>query len=152
LIFTSRFIKNPCLCYGSLCFIPNWDYFYDGNYDDYHLYLCTARTLRKLPVLKGLLSCAVLILLCNVIFIAAYLIAWIKSRGKARSTTQQPDIMYQHQSATVQMGRQPPHHPNNMAYHPHQHHPQHLYPVQYIQAESQWPSAPPPYGMYSEKF
>ncbi|CAF3716728.1 unnamed protein product [Rotaria sp. Silwood1] len=154
MIFTSRFVKDPCLCYDALCFVPNWNHFYDDDDDDddynYFSQLCTSRTLRKLPALKGLLACAILMLICNILFIVIHSIVVIRLRRKARSNTRQHDVVYHQQSAAVQLGSPPPYQPSAMTYSPHPH--QYLYPVQDIQTASQQPSAPPPYEIYSNKY
>ncbi len=83
IIFTSLFVQNPCLCYGILCNIPPWEAFY--NFESYYGYYgnrCTLRTWDKLPLLKALLACAVLMLFSNIIFIILYLIAYIWLRSK----------------------------------------------------------------------
>ncbi|CAF2778455.1 unnamed protein product [Rotaria sp. Silwood2] len=148
LIFTSRFVKNPCLCYSALCYLPNWGDISrdDDDDDDYFSYSCTSRTLRKLPVLKGLLACAVLMLVSNILFIVIYSIVSIRLRRKARCNTQQPNVAYHQQSAAVQLGSPPPYYPSTTAYPSNQH--QYLYPVQ----DAQLPSAPPPYETNSHKF
>ncbi len=89
-IFTSRFIDNPCLCYGILCKIPSWDDILGSDYYSFFEnfgYLCPARTFRKLPVLKGLLSCAVLMFVSNIIFIVVYIITYISLRDKPVPTS-----------------------------------------------------------------
>lgn len=146
MVFTSLFVKDPCLCYGALCYIPNWDSISDIGNDDDHIYLCDSRTFRKVPVLKGLLACAILMLICNIVFIVTYLIVSIRLRVKAKSKIQTPDVVYQQQSAAIQWGEQP----SNIAYPAHQH--QLSYPMQTLQTKAQWPSAPPSYDIYSEKF
>ncbi len=151
MVFTTRFIEDPCLCYGILCSIPNWDDINDFDIDDDDdIYSCNSRTLRKVPVLKGLLACAVLMLICNIIFIGTYLIVSIQLRAKKRSNIHTPDVMYQQQSTAVQWAEQPPYHLSNGTHPPHQHHP--LYPMQTTQPTSPLPSAPPPYEMVAEKF
>ena len=74
LVFSVKFIEEPCLCYGVLCEIPPWSCVRDdvsssllwctdsSNY-------CTQRTFDKVPLLKALLSFAVLMLVSNGIFI-----------------------------------------------------------------------------------
>ncbi|CAF0771541.1 unnamed protein product [Rotaria sordida] len=146
LIFTSRFIKDPCLCYSALCFIPNWNHINYDDDDDHFSYSCTSRTFKKVPMLKGLLACAILMLISNILFIIIYSIAVIRLRHKARSHTRQPDVVYHQQTAAVHMGAPPPYYASTMAHTPYQH--QHLYPVQ----DTQRPSAPPPYEDYSNKF
>ncbi len=150
MVFTSFFVNDPCLCYGALCYIPNWEYVSDLDYDDDYIYSCTERTWRKVPVLKGLLACAVLMLICNIVFIAIYLIVSIRLRVKARSNIPTPDVMYQQQSDTAQWGRQLSYHPSSLDYSPNQHRRSH--PIGYTQTRSQLPSAPPSYEMSSEKF
>lgn len=91
IIFTSLFIKNPCLCYNILCKVPAWDELANDNYNQYlenFTGSCTKRTYRKLSVLKGLLSCAVLMLVSNILFIIVYIIAYISLRNKGVSNLQ----------------------------------------------------------------
>ncbi len=85
IVFTSLFINNPCLCYNILCNIPPWDQIPDYinyPYIEEFRYNCTARTLEKLPILKGLLSCAVLMLVSNIISIVVCIINYIRLRTK----------------------------------------------------------------------
>ena len=102
-IFTARFVNNPCLCYSALCFIPNWDFVYNDDFHEY-AYPCTERTFRKLSVLKALLACAILMLVCNIIFIIAYIVASIRFRNHQKSNPQQMNVAYQQQSASVHVG------------------------------------------------
>jgi hypothetical protein len=150
LVITSRFVENPCLCYGVLCHIPYWDDVSEGDDDDDRMYSCDSRTFRKLPVLKGVLACAVLMLVCNIIFIGTYLIVSIRLRAKTRYNIQTPDVMYQQPSTAVQWTEQPSYHPSAMAYSPYRN--QESYPIPNRQATSEWPSAPPPSYEMSEKF
>ena len=84
IIFTSLFVGNVCLCYGILCDIPSWESIYNFGYNSEYYYSnrCTPRTWNKLPLLKALLACAVLMLASNIIFIILYLIAYIWLRSK----------------------------------------------------------------------
>lgn len=154
--FTARFVESPCLCYGVLCHIPNWDYLIDGDFDDddddHHKYSCTSRTYRKLPVLKGLLACAVLMLVCNIVFIITYLIVAIQVRMKANSDIRTPDVTYQQQSGAVHWSEQPSYASADVSYPPHQHQHQQLYPNPNMQIPPPYPSAPPAYEISSEKF
>ncbi|CAF1192789.1 unnamed protein product [Adineta steineri] len=142
-IFTARFVKNPCLCYGALCYIPNWHdiYDFDSIYGNY-LYLCTSRTFQKLPILKGLLACAALMLISNIIFIIVYIIFSIKLRMDKSSNTEQLNVGYQQESAAVHIGGQPSYHPSNMAYPP----------QQYPQTSPNGPMGLMFHGRRSEKF
>lgn len=101
IVFTSLFIKNPCLCYGILCKILPWDYINNYSYFDNFGYFCTSRTFRKLPVLKNLLSCAIVLLVSNIIFIIVYIITNIRLRAK-------PLPISSIQSVEVPMYQRPP--------------------------------------------
>jgi hypothetical protein len=149
LVFTAIFINDPCLCYGALCRIPTWDYINDINIDVDRVYTCNSRTFRKVPVLKGLLACAVLMAVCNIVFILTYLIVSIQLRLKRRSYKRTPDIVYQQQLGSVRWSEQPSYHRSDINYIPRQYQPS--YPMQSTQRTSQLPSAPP-YDLYSAKF
>ncbi|CAF1338338.1 unnamed protein product [Adineta ricciae] len=142
-IFTARFVKNPCLCYGALCYIPNWDFIYNDDFYDYLAYPCTERTFKKLSVLKALLACAILMLVCNFIFIIAYIVASIRFRNRGQSNSQQMNVAFQQQPAGVHVGIQPVYYPSAVGY------PSNVYhqsvPIQY-------PSAPPNYYPSPDKY
>lgn len=106
---------------------------------------CNDRTYRKIPILKGLLACAVLMVVCNIAFIVTYFIISIRLRIKAKSDTHTPEVMYQQQAATVRWSEQATNSNTYMNYPPQQ--PQQPHP-----ATSPWPSAPPAYDLVSEKF
>lgn len=112
LIFSLRFVNNPCLCYHSLCYIPNWDYVYDdinGDNEDIHYqYYCTSRTWKKLPTLKILLASAVLMLICSVFFIIIYLIVWVRLHVNARSNNQRGRVADHNPSTSIHLQEQPP--------------------------------------------
>ncbi|UJR29091.1 hypothetical protein I4U23_010305 [Adineta vaga] len=146
-IFAARFVQNPCLCYSALCYVPNWDFIDDPSLiSNYYVYPCTTRTYKKLPVLKALLACAVLMLISHLIFIIVYIIASIRFHKKQKSNPQQFNVGYQQQTATVQMGQQPIYHPSPMPYSPYAQ--QQSYPIQYEPTVS----APPGYPVQSNKF
>ena len=107
IVFTSRFIKDPCFCYGELCFIPPWEEWNTSGSSPLGGSGCTPRTWDKVPVLKGLLACAILILVTSILFILAYLIALITGRAGRRSDTHTQAITYQSQPAIVQIGAPP---------------------------------------------
>jgi hypothetical protein len=104
IVFTARFVNNPCLCYGVLCNIKPWDTYanyFIGQGNTNWVYGCTTRTYQKLPVLKGLLSCAVLLLVSNIVVIAVYLAVfiWLSAKPKsyvAKQSTELPPypVMY----------------------------------------------------------
>ncbi|CAF1378502.1 unnamed protein product [Adineta steineri] len=116
-IFTARFVKDPCLCYGALCHIPNWNQIFDfdsfyGNF----IYPCTSRTFEKLPILKILLACAALMLVSNIIFIIVYIIFLVKSRMDKSSNTEQLNAGFPQESEAIEVGGQPSNHPPSVAY------------------------------------
>jgi hypothetical protein len=145
-VFTALFLNDPCLCYGVLCDIPSWDYINDNNNGGSSRNACTSRTRQKLPILKSLLACAALILVCNIVFIVIYLILSIRLSSKTRTNNRQLNVGYQQESRAIQMGGQRSYHPSTMPYSSHQH--QQSYPIQYTQT----PSAPLPYEMRASRF
>ena len=102
IVFTSRFIQDPCLCYGELCSIPPWEDWANLNDPNSLVYRCTSRTLEKVPILKALLACAILILCISVAFILAYLIALLIGRSGRRTNTNPSTINYHSQPVAVQ--------------------------------------------------
>jgi hypothetical protein len=148
IIFTAIFIEDPCICYGALCRIPTWDHINDINVDNDLIRSCNDRTSRKLPVLKGLLACAIVMLVCNIIFILTYLIVSIRLRLRTRSHRQTPDVVYQQRLGSVYWPEQS-NNSSNINYLPRQQ--QSSYPLQPTQRQSQLPSAPS-YELYSVKF
>lgn len=80
IVFTALFIRDPCLCFGVLCKVPNWDSISTVLNDGSLRYTCTSKTYDKLPVLKAMLAFAIVMLVSNLIFILAYIISFISSR------------------------------------------------------------------------
>lgn len=87
-VFTSLFIRDPCLCFGRLCNIPSWDFvLQESDYYsdvDIELVYCSDRTFKKLPFLKILLSCAVAIFVTNIVFIFVYITIFIRRHQQQR--------------------------------------------------------------------
>ena len=119
--FTVTFINNPCFCYDSLCLIPTWDSLFDTNNnnnddddddddDDYDALnddeKCLLRNARKVPLLKGLLACVVLMFICNIIFVVICAIISIRLYRKANSNTRQLEVMYEQQTDNLYWGEQ----------------------------------------------
>ena len=126
-----------------MCQVPNWDSLNEIDEDDddddlKQKYSCTEHTLQKIPVLRGLLACAVLMLICNIIFIVTYIIVFIRLRIKEKSDNQAPDVVYQQQTASVYWGDQSSHNSAHMSFPPQE------YPTENIPTTLQLPSAPPP--------
>jgi hypothetical protein len=103
--FTSRFVNDPCLCYGALCYLPSWDW---DTTDTISWYACTPRTLQKLPLLKGLLACAVLMFLSNIGYIVTHIAISIWLRKKAPSNSIQMEATYHQNTTVVDIHRQQP--------------------------------------------
>lgn len=93
--FTSIFIQNPCVCYGFFC-------------NDYAWFSCIYRFVeQKVPYLKGLLACGVLMLLTNLSYIVTYIAIsiWLCIRGNADMNKM--NAIFQNQSgAHVSFGHQ----------------------------------------------
>jgi len=72
--------------------------------------------MRKLPYLKGLLACAVLMALSNLAYIVTHISVSIWLRNKANADIKQMNATYQKQSASVDFGHQQRQIPTSMNY------------------------------------
>ena len=153
IIYTSRFVSDPCLCYGALCSIPNWHSLYNNNngQDMTRPFLCTYLTYKKLPVLKGLLACAILMLISSTIFLIGNLVVLIKLRNSSGSASRSANSYYQRQPDVVDFGGQQQYYGNRMLHTPPDYY-QPAYMQPYPQSVAQWPSAPVSYETYPRKY
>lgn len=138
--FTVTFINNPCFCYDSLCRIPTWDSLFDTSNDndddddddDYDALndgeKCLLRNVRKVPLLKGLLACVILMFTCNIVFAVICTIISIRLCRKTDSDARQFEVIYEQQTDNLYWGERSPFEGSQRENHP-----------QAIE-----PSAPPP--------
>ncbi|CAF1113769.1 unnamed protein product [Adineta steineri] len=101
---TAGFVKNPCSCFSStLCITINW---IDVSTDilDILGLGCAA----KLPILKGLLACAILMFLSSIAYIIAYIAISIWLCKKGTSNTVHTEAVYQTNVESVTISQQQP--------------------------------------------
>ena len=133
IVYTNEFVKDPCRCYGYLCSIPASDdlgIFNIGDQSSWIVSECTLRTLEKLPYLNGLLICAVLMLLSNLIYSVVYIAVSVCLQCKGNIATSRANVTFQKEQGTVNF-------PHKQSYPPYiAAHPSHpsLYREEYLES------------------
>ncbi|CAF0793129.1 unnamed protein product [Adineta steineri] len=105
IVITAGFVKNPCSCYFNTlaCKTIDWLDVTSGILGVFGLG-CAA----KLPILKGLLACAILMFLSNIAYIIAYTAISIWLCMKARSNIVHVEAVYQNNVDSVRIRQQQP--------------------------------------------
>ncbi|CAF0843182.1 unnamed protein product [Adineta steineri] len=104
MVITAGFVNNPCSCFSSaLCITINWIDVTSGILGVFGLG-CRA----KLPILKGLLACSILMFLSSIAYIIAYIAISIWLCMKARSNIVHVEAAYQNNVDSVRIRQQQP--------------------------------------------
>ena len=155
--WTSRFVSDPCLCVGALCTVPNWHSLYNKNNNNNNFrdmdepFLCTYVTYKKLPALKGLLACAILMSISSAIFLIGNLVVLIKVKNSSGSPAPSASTHYQRQPDVVEFGGQSQYHANRLFHTPPDYY-QPAYGQPYPQTDTRYPSAPFAHEVYPSKY
>ncbi|UJR38719.1 hypothetical protein I4U23_031384 [Adineta vaga] len=103
--FTAYFVQNPCSCYFStLCVTIDW---ISVTTDILGFGGCAS----KLPLLKGLLACAIIMFLSSIAYIIAYIGISIWLCAKRKSSVANTEVKFQGHSQVVQIGQPQPYVP-----------------------------------------